>query len=306
MSQPPRHTEVARLLVELASDPVDPGYRAAAARKEATGRRHHWYDQPLVALGCLLIGFLGVIAYAHTHRGAPQAQQVHNRLVDRVRSAQSGTDTLAHRADGLARQLATLRDGALPQSGLAAQLARDQVAAGQSAVHGPGVTVTLREPSRPTASPSVGRVGSVPIDATHILTDRDVRSVVNELWHDGAEAIEVNGVRLTPTSAIRFAGEAVLVDFEPITAPYRIGAIGNADDLSTSFAQSSVASRYQTLVGVDGIGFSIGNAQRIDAPAAAAVDPRYATTVAPSRPAPSTSSGSGAASTQKRHGSHHR
>ena len=56
-----------------------------------------------------------------------------------------------------------------------------------------------------------------------------MRSVVNELWSDGAEAIAVNGIRLTPTSAIRFAGDAVLVDFQPITSPYRIDAIGDAD-----------------------------------------------------------------------------
>ena len=85
-----------------------------------------------------------------------------------------------------------------------------------------------------TATATPGRAGT---DADrrgrHILTDRDVRGVVNELWPDGAEAIAVNDVRLTPDRAIRFAGEAVLVDFQPITSPYMIGAIGDADELTT-------------------------------------------------------------------------
>ena len=76
-----------------------------------------------------------------------------------------------------------------------------------------------------------------------------MRSVVNELWHDGAEAISVNDVRLTPTTAIRFAGEAVLVDFQPITSPYTIRAIGDRHVLETGFVDSAVASRYQTLAG---------------------------------------------------------
>ncbi|WP_375490134.1 DUF881 domain-containing protein [uncultured Jatrophihabitans sp.] len=290
---PPQRTEPARLLVELVSDPVDPGYRQAARRRAERGGGRHWYDQPLVALGCLLIGFVAVVAYVHTHRGAPEEARTHNRLVERVRSAQRNADGLGSQVDTLQRRLAKVRDSALPPGALAAQLGRAQLGAGQTAVHGPGITITLREPKKPSASPSAGRVGSIPIDATHILTDRDVRSVVNELWHDGAEAIEVNGVRLTPTSAIRFAGEAVLVDFQPITAPYRIAAIGNADDLSTSFAQSSVASRYQTLVGVDGIGFSIHDERRIDLPAAAPVNPRYARpapTAIPSRAKPTTPS----------------
>ena len=301
MSDPPWHTGPSRLLVSLVTDPVDPGYRAAAERRTASGGAPHWYDRLLVAIGCVLIGFVAVVAYVHTHRGAPEAQRVHDRLVDRVRAAQRGNDTLARRADALTRQLAKLRDSALPQGALAAQLTRTQLQAGQFAVHGPGVTITLREPKRSTASPSAARVGSVPIDATHILTDRDVRSVVNDLWHDGAEAIEVNGVRLTPTSAIRFAGEAVLVDLQPITAPYRVSAVGNADHLSTSFAQSSVASRYQTLVGVDGIGFAIHDEDRINIPAAAPVDPRYAKAVPTAAAGPAASSPARSASRKKRH-----
>ena len=89
-----------------------------------------------------------------------------------------------------------------------------------------------------------------------------MRSVVNELWRDGAEAIAVNGMRLTPTSAIRFAGDAVLVDFQPIASPYTIEAIGDGRRLATAFAASAVASRYQTLAGVDGIGFAFDREQR--------------------------------------------
>jgi uncharacterized protein YlxW (UPF0749 family) len=149
--------------------------------------------------------------------------------------------------------------------------------AGLTAVSGPGVLVTLREPSGPTATPTPGRGGTTGIGATNILTDRDVRSVVNELWHDGAEAISVNDVRLTPTSAIRFAGEAVLVDFQPITSPYHIAAIGDADLLSTNFAQSAVASRYQTLTGVEGIGFSFTDASDLTLPASQPARVRFAT-----------------------------
>jgi uncharacterized protein YlxW (UPF0749 family) len=150
-------------------------------------------------------------------------------------------------------------------------------------VAGPGVKVTLREPAAATATPTPGRGGTTPIGATNILTDRDVRSVVNELWHDGAEAIAVNGVRLTPISAIRFAGEAVLVDRQPITSPYEIAAVGNADLLATNFAESSVASRYQTLAGVEGIGFSFADSSHLTLPASAPVRLRYASVPTPHR-----------------------
>src|SRR5919198_5364936 len=247
-TRPPQRIQPARLLVDLVNNHLDPGYAAAAERRspDAPSRR---YDRPAVIAGCLLIGFVLVVAYIHTHRGAPEATKVHDSLVTRVRAAQQAGDDLADHVGELERQLSA----ALPKSGPVAQdleLARLQ--AGLVAVSGPGVSVTLSEPPQPTATPTPGRGGTTPIGSTNVLTDRDVRSVVNELWRDGAEAISVNDIRLTPTSAIRFAGEAVLVDFQPITPPYEIRALGNANELATTFAESGVASRYQTLESAEG------------------------------------------------------
>jgi uncharacterized protein YlxW (UPF0749 family) len=276
-----RPPDAVRLLVDLVNDHLDPGYAAAARRGSDSAPRR--YDTVAVVLGCALVGFVLVVAYITTHRGAPEAAKVHTSLVDRVRSAQDTVNGLSNRVNQLQRQLDRVRNRALPPSGdLAKNLELAQVQAGLTAVSGPGVLVTLRDPSGPTATPTPGRGGTTPIGSTNILTDRDVRSVVNELWHDGAEAISVNDVRLTPTSAIRFAGEAVLVDFQPITSPYRIAAIGNADLLSTNFAQSTVASRYQTLTGVEGIGFTFTDSSDLTLPASAPVRVRYARV--PTRP----------------------
>ena len=44
---------------------------------------------------------------------------------------------------------------------------------------------------------------------------QDLQIVVNGLWDAGAEAISVNGQRLTSKSAIRFAGQAILVNYRP-------------------------------------------------------------------------------------------
>ena len=267
----------ARLLIDLVTNTLDPGYAAAAARRGPAPARRR-YDRPAVALGCLLIGFVLVVAYVRTNRSAPEAAKVHADLVDRVRNAQHQADGLDARARSLEAQLSRAQQQVLPRGGaVTKQLAAEQLAAGETAVTGPGMVVTLREPKKKPSGTNSGRGGTTSIGDTNILTDRDVRSVVNELWHDGAEAIAVNGVRLTPTSAIRFAGQAVLVDYQAITAPYEIRAIGNSDLLATNFAQSTVASRYQTLKGVDGIGFSFAAADHLKLPASASTALRYAT-----------------------------
>jgi uncharacterized protein YlxW (UPF0749 family) len=264
----------AKYLIDLVTDTLDPGYAAAAARRGGD-RRRRWYDRPAVALGCLLIGFTVVVAYVHTHRSAPQAAKVKDGLVSRVRAAEKGNTALDTQLQTLNAALARARAEA--GAGAANSVVeQEQLLAGQVAVTGPGMQVVLRAPPGPTASPSARRGAQEDAGAPFILTDRDVRSVVNELWADGAEAISVNGVRLTPTSAIRFAGQAVLVDFQPISAPYTIRAIGNSDQLDVAFAASEVASRYHTLASADGIGFEFTQQSSLSLPASAAVSPRYA------------------------------
>jgi uncharacterized protein YlxW (UPF0749 family) len=278
---PSAGTRTTAQLVDLVLNPRDLGYEQAAARR-GPDPAPRWYDRPAVVLGCLVIGFVLVVAYVHTHRGAPDAAKVHQSLVDRVHAAERQDASLAAGAQRLNGQLNAARSSALPTAGaLKGQLARNQQLAGQTAVTGPGLKVSLADPPAPTPTAEPGRVGTVPITATHILSDRDVRSVVNELWADGAEAISVNNIRLTPTSAIRFAGQAVLIDFQPITSPYTVRAIGEADDLATSFAASEVASRYQTLAGAQGIGFRFSESESLSLPANAGEQPSFAAPLTP-------------------------
>ena len=59
--------------------------------------------------------------------------------------------------------------------------------------------------------------------------------MVNGLWAAGAEAVAVNGQRLTALSAIRSAGDAILVDYRPLTRPYVVVAIGDPRTLQSRF-----------------------------------------------------------------------
>ncbi|MGH8860032.1 MAG: DUF881 domain-containing protein [Jatrophihabitantaceae bacterium] len=271
---PPRVTT--QQLVDLVLDPRDPGYESAAQRRGGTPARH-WYDAPIVTIACLVLGFLLAIAWVHTHRGAPAAAKVHDRLVGQVRAAERTGNDLTHTEVALSGELDRLRASALSgSSGLVRTIDRDQLLAGVTPATGQGVEVRLSEPALPSPSSVPGRGGRAPTTTGHILMDRDVRSVVNQLWSDGAEAIAVNGLRLTPTSAIRFAGDAVLVDFQPISSPYVMQAIGNSGNLITGFAASDIASRYQTLASARGIGFSFSEKSNLTLPGSPSVSLRYA------------------------------
>lgn len=266
-----------QLLVDLVLDPRDPGYEAAARRRAPSDVRP-WYGRAAVAVACVVIGFLLAAAWVHTHRRAPATAKLHDGLVQRVRAAQDRGDRLSADEAKLNAELDRIRIASLPGSStLLRDLDRSQLMAGQLPATGPGLQVRLSEPkisTEPTAVP--GRGGRTPASGGHILTDRDVRSVVNQLWSDGAEAISVNGRRLTATSAIRFAGDAVLVDFQPIDTPYVVDAIGDSGLLVTGFAASDVASRYQTLASAKGIGFSFREKDKVFLPASPGTALRYA------------------------------
>ncbi|HTZ42599.1 MAG TPA: DUF881 domain-containing protein [Jatrophihabitans sp.] len=256
-------------LNDLLNNTLDAGYQAAAARD----RPRRWWDGPLVWVGCLAVGLLLVVAYQQSHLAAPARDAARKELITRITAAQSAANRLENQGKRLAGQVAALRDAQLPANDRAVRAA--EVAAGSVAVTGPGMQVELGEPtSQPTAGN--GRPGTTPQSAVAVIHDTDVRAVVNQMWSDGAESIAINGLRLTPTSFIRVAGESILVDFSPLRSPYTISAIGNSDQLQVGFAQSGIARRLKTLDAVDGITFKFGGRSKLTLPSVTVGDLQYA------------------------------
>ena len=282
----PGATRTTAMLDDLLNNTLDPGYQRAWNAGAAAGRR--WWDGPLVWLACLVIGLLLVVAYQQQHQSAPAREAARKDLIVRVERLQAAGNTLDARAKALAAEVAALRDARLP--GDEDELEVLELAAGALPVAGPGVQIQLDEP--PAASTAAnGRPGSTPQNQVAVLHDRDIRAVVNQLWAAGAEAVAVNGLRLTATSFIRFAGESVLVDFQPISAPYSIEAIGDRNGLLVAFADSAIARQLKTVAAVEGITFRFTGKSSLRLQSVTVGQPHYAAlgtaSPAPSDPAPS-------------------
>ncbi len=63
----------------------------------------------------------------------------------------------------------------------------------------------------------------------YLVGSRDIRTVVEELWVAGAEAIAINDERVTPTTAIIDIGNSLLVNSAYLAPPYQVTALGPAD-----------------------------------------------------------------------------
>jgi uncharacterized protein YlxW (UPF0749 family) len=276
------------MLDDLLNNPLDPGYRLAFRSRQGSppSRARRWWDGPLLWLASVAVGLLLVVAYQQQHRSAPAREAARKDLVVRVERLQAAGNALDVRAKALAAEVADLRNVQLP--GRASELRKLELEAGSLPVTGPGVQIQLDEPAAPTSAAS-GRPGTTPQEQVAVLHDRDIRAVVNQLWAAGAEAVAVNGLRLTATSFIRFAGESVLVDFQAISAPYTVEAIGNRNGLLVGFADSDIARQLKTMAAVEGITFRFADKNGLRLQPVAVTEPRYAALGAASSSHPSSS-----------------
>src|SRR4029078_3173445 len=67
-------------------------------------------------------------------------------------------------------------------------------------------------------------------ESDYLVTARDIRTVIAELWLDGTEAISVNGERVTVSTGVLDIGHTILVNSAYLSPPYQVRAIG-PDDL---------------------------------------------------------------------------
>jgi uncharacterized protein YlxW (UPF0749 family) len=126
--------------------------------------------------------------------------------------------------------------------------------------------------------------------ADYLVNARDVRTVVEELWLAGAEAIAVNGERVTTTTAIIEIGQSVLVNSAYLAPPYTITALGPEDLYDRLSAASAWADFIAARSAAYGVKVLLATPASVDVPAfAGTVTLRYARPV--ESPVPSAGAG---------------
>jgi uncharacterized protein YlxW (UPF0749 family) len=253
---PPGYTG---LLTQIMTNTLDADYETVAVsrggpREPAGGLRGR---AGLLAVVVAFGGLLGVSAL-RTEQTAPQRAAERAELIDRIHEGQQKLDTLHADIASLQGAITALQQALADAVGndreLSAQLTELGVAAGTVAVSGPGVEITADD-----ADPSEGPGG--------VILDTDLQALVNGLWEAGAEAIAIDGHRLTSLTSIRFAGEAITVDYRSLSPPYVIDAIGDADALPSAFLDTDGGQTWLGLRANFGIGFAMTSRDKLVVPA---------------------------------------
>lgn len=281
-TQPRRVDESMTLITSMLKRPLDPGYAAAAKRREKEGLPPATsLRSPALIIFAVVIGVLVGIAAIQLRGSETTKQRTKASLIERIEKQQTVADERAAQASALRTEIAaldaeTLRD---VSEGLAGDVQRLALVAGAVPVQGPAFVVTVDDaPSQGAdGSNSQPRGDSAPKDGKVIA--RDLQIVTNSLWEAGAEAVAVNGQRLTSTASIRFAGEAILVDYRPLTRPYVLTAIGDPGKLPAKFANGSGGTYLSTLKNMFGVRADTAVRARVTIPASATLRTREAVPV---------------------------
>jgi uncharacterized protein YlxW (UPF0749 family) len=267
------------LLTNVMDHSLDDGYAEAAARKKAAG------DGGLpktlraklgLAAGLVLAALVVTVGAAQARVAAPVVAKEREELVDRIDRETAAADQLEETVDKLRDDVSARQREALKSTGDSDQGELVGILAGAVEVHGPGVKLIVND-SKETASGGDGDPrGTSGFSDTGRVRDRDMQRVVNGLWESGAEAISINGQRLTALSAIRAAGDAILVDNKPLVPPYTVLAVGDGERLSTRFQDSADGLYLHALQENFGIRTGISVQDDLRLPAAPSVTVRTA------------------------------
>lgn len=238
-----------------------------------------------LTLGAALTG-LGFLIAAQLASEAPRVRyttQERSPLVETARGLQSQQDELKERILALRAEIRALELADEGSADLVRQLNRQleqaRISAGLIPLVGTGVVFQLEDSLQP--------VGPDQSEIDYFAGGRDVRVVVEELWLAGAEAIAINGERVTISTAIIDIGGSVLVNSAYLAPPYQISAIGPPELYGRLSESEGFIDFFRARAAAFGIRITYAEPEQVDIPAfAGTVTLRYSRSTSAS-PAPS-------------------
>lgn len=248
------------LLTLITQQSLDEDYLHAAERRAAGDlplrRAGGARTAALVTTVIAAFGLLVSVAFVQTSRGADAADASRQGLIQRVETRRDRVARLTERSARLTDQNRRLTTRLTRLTGIQQDIAggnrRLQVGAGFVPVSGPGIRVTFSQPAD--------------VDEDHAIQDSDLALLVNALWSAGADAIAVNGQRITARTAIRASGVAILVNKVGVAPPYVVSAIGDEGSLQARFVETTSGQIVSALAQQFGFTLTMQNEDRLNLP----------------------------------------
>jgi len=228
-----------------------------------------------VTLGVALLG-LGFLVAAQLASEGPRVRyttQERSPLVETATDLQADQEALKAAILDLRTRIQAAEQAGQGSAALVKdlndQLQSARIAAGLIPLTGSGIVLQIEDSQEP-ADPE-GNMQDLLVGA------RDLRTIVEELWQAGAEAVAVNGERMTPTTAVIDIGPSILVNSAYLSGPYQVTAVGPDDLYARLSASPGFVDFIRARAEAWGLRVSIAEPESVDMPAfAGTVTLRYA------------------------------
>ncbi|MFL6106339.1 MAG: DUF881 domain-containing protein [Marmoricola sp.] len=254
------------LLPYINAHAIDEDYALAAARRGPAAASAPRKVGRSAGVILAVFAILAVTAAVQTSQDSVSEEKERRALIDQVKERRSLLDSQRTSIAALTRQTQQLETSLLRSNtdagGLLDDVSRLSLRSGIGPATGPGVRIVADD--APNAESDRNRV-----------LDSDLQKLVNGLWQAGAEAISINGQRLTTLSAIRHAGSAITVNYTSLSRPYRILAIGDPKTLPSRFGDTSTGGAWLDLVNEVGLVYSMTTSKSLRLPGAEVPDLRF-------------------------------
>jgi uncharacterized protein YlxW (UPF0749 family) len=219
--------------------------------------------QVTLGIALLALGFLIAAQLAAQGPRVRYTSQERAPLVETATELQRQHDQLRDEITALRGQIAALEEQGQGTTELVRQLNQQleqaRIAAGLIPLTGTGLVLQLND--------STLAVPAGANEADYLVTARDIRTVIAELWLAGAEAISVNGERVTVSTSVLDIGHTILVNSAYLSPPYQLTAIGPADMLDQLGLSEGWRDFIQTRRGTFGLDISFAEPAAVDVPA---------------------------------------
>ncbi|KUO73844.1 MAG: hypothetical protein APF81_04460 [Desulfosporosinus sp. BRH_c37] len=181
-------------------------------------------ERSLLGIASILLGFLFIILLKA--QGVTGSQVVQETAVPSLIQTEQENQQLSDENAKIRLELVKYAQGQSASTLANQQLQEAKMNAGLVALTGSGLRITLDDSKREV-------IGEEDPNSYYIH-EQYIREIFNALWNGGAEAVAVNGQRVTTHTEVFCGGSFIQINGTRQMPPYLIEAIGDSRNLSAA------------------------------------------------------------------------
>lgn len=182
-------------------------------------------ERSLLTLASILLGFLFIVLIqAQGVAGGQVALQ--EAAVPNLIKTEQENQQLSLENEKIRKELLKYAQGQSASVLINEQVEEARINAGLVTLTGPGVKITLDDSKRAATGEEDPNI--------YLIHEEYIREILNALWNGGAEAIAVNGQRVTTHTEVFCGGSFIQINGTRQMPPYVMNAVGDSYNLSAA------------------------------------------------------------------------